>query len=99
MVYPSIKVQQQVDPASAYVLLGSLHWPRLSRRRPKPAQTLRGATVHGRCLLRARSQLGPRSEERRVGKEWRSRWVPEVCESKRAIGKISVALSVVAQQH
>src|SRR5437762_10962235 len=55
--------------------------PILSSRRPSPSSGLWGAPVDPDCCFWAnrdrRRVNGPRSEERRVGKECRSRWWPE----------------------
>src|SRR5450432_2738533 len=41
-----------------------------------PAPHQRGAGMDGRSRTHGQSHAGPRSEERRVGKECRSRWSP-----------------------
>src|SRR5205823_11046281 len=51
--------------------------PRDGERRTVDAHRARiPATAPGRRTLRGRDPHGPRSEERRVGKECRSRWSP-----------------------
>src|ERR1051326_8752544 len=68
-----------VDLAAHFVLVAGSHFVDTSARRPSQESSLRRA----RCI-RWRSHeahslpccSNDRSEERRVGKEWRSRWSP-----------------------
>src|SRR5207249_8675443 len=62
----------QADLVAARQLVGDLPERRLDR--------LFGLAVAQTGLLGDRAcELGLRSEERRVGKEWRSRWAPGPC--------------------
>src|SRR6266496_279610 len=77
---PATLEAEELRPEVAVVLAGG--GPRgLDERRLQPgiAGTRTGGVALARALVEPRTEPGPgddRSEERRVGKEWRSRWSP-----------------------